>query len=128
MKLNGTLWPGEDPSWSRGEPGDPVVEAMWDSFEDMHTFPITRKQVLALGKDPEIAARYDDAYWGLGEDAYIAALDSQHKMHCLNELRKVAFADYGANPQKKKLRDIDWIHLRHCTDMLTQVGNTIIVN
>jgi hypothetical protein len=94
----------------------------WDSFEDLHTFPITRKQVLAPGKDPETAARYDDEYWGMGDDAYIAALDSQHKMHCLNELRKSAFADYGKNnPNKKKMRELDWIHLRHCTDMLVQV-------
>ncbi|KAN0099595.1 protein of unknown function (DUF3328) domain containing protein [Hyaloscypha variabilis] len=121
VRLNGTLWPTEGLSWSRREPGDPIAEAIWDSFEDMHTFPITRKQVLALGKDPETAARYDDEYWGMGDDAYIAALDSQHKMHCLNELRKTAFADYGEkNPNKKKMRELDWIHLRHCTDILTQ--------
>jgi len=89
----------------------------------MHTFPITREQVLALGKDPETAARYDNEYWGLGDDAYIAALDSQHKMHCLNEIRKNAFADYGIDaPPKKVHSKLGWIHLRHCMDMLAQVG------
>lgn len=122
VKLNGTLWPRDDIPWSRREPGDPIGEAMWDSFEDMHTFPITRKQVLALGKDPETVARYDNAYWGMGDDAYIAALDSQHKMHCLNAMRKMAFSDYGSNnPFKKVHSQLGWIHLRHCMDMLTQV-------
>jgi Mycotoxin biosynthesis protein UstYa len=122
VKFNGTLWPMEDLSWSRREPGDPIAEAMWDSFEDMHTFPITRKQILALGKDPETAARCDSEYWGMGDDAYIAVLDTQHKMHCLNEIRKMAFADYGRGyPPVRKQRELDWIHLRHCMDMLVQV-------
>jgi hypothetical protein len=104
------------------EPGNPIAEAMWESFEDMHTFPITRDQVLALGKDPRTAARYDPEYWGMGDDAYIAALDSQHKMHCLNEIRKAAFAEYGQEkPPKVVHSQLGWIHLRHCMDMLTQV-------
>lgn len=95
---------------------------MWDSFEDMHTFPITREQVLALGKDPQTAARYDNDYWGMGDDAYIAALDSQHKMHCLNAIRQMAFLNYDKKNNFKEVKSpLGWIHMRHCMDMLAQV-------
>ena len=121
MQLNGSLWPGENPSWSRKEIGDPEAEIIWDALADVETFPITRDDVVALGKDPETVARYPNEQFGLGEEAYIAALDIQHKVHCLSELRKTAFANYGQNtPRVKAHSQLWWIHLRHCLDMLTQ--------
>lgn len=121
VRMNGTLFPPTDPSWSRLPFGDPVGEAMWESFERVPPFPITREQVVALGKDPETVARLEDDYWGMGDDMYIASLDIQHKVHCLNELRKMAFADFGDDAPKKKTHgQLWWIHLRHCTDMLAQ--------
>ena len=119
--LNGTLWPRNEPSFSRKEPGGPEAEAVWNSFETFSRFPITREDVIALGKDPNTVARFPDETFGLGDGAYIAALDIQHKLHCLNELRKMAFADYGKQtPKKKAHSQLWWIHLRHCVDMLTQ--------
>jgi hypothetical protein len=94
---------------------------MWESFEEMPTFPITREEILALGKDPETSARFPDGEFGLGDEAYIASLDVLHKIHCLNELRKMTFADYGEDtPTKKGHGRLWWVHLRHCVDMLTQ--------
>lgn len=108
-------------SWARREPGDPVAEAIWESLEIVPAIAITRDDVLGLGKDPELVARFDDTLFGLGDDAYVATLDIQHKIHCLNELRKMAFADYGEDaPEKKVHGQMWWIHLRHCTDMLAQ--------
>lgn len=119
VKFNGTLWPPLNPSFSRKEPGDPEAEERWEAFEPQLTFPITRDQVVTLGKDPEIAARYSDEHWGLGEDVYIATLDATHQVHCLNELRKMDFLDYGNNTPAKKIHgQLWWIHLRHCVDML----------
>ena len=121
MKLNGSLWPGHEPSWSRREIGDPEAEQIWDAFELMENFPITRQDVVRQGKDPDTAARYPNEDFGLGEEAYIASLDVQHKIHCLNELRKMTFEDYGeSEPKSKPHGKLWWIHLRHCLDMLTQ--------
>lgn len=121
VQLNGTLWPGGNPSWSRKEIGDPEAEGVWEALEPSDTFPITHDDVIALGKNPKSAARYPNKDFGLGEEAYIASLDIQHKLHCLNELRKMTFADYGeSTPKKKAHGQLWWIHLRHCVDMLTQ--------
>ena len=87
----------------------------------MPVFPITGKDVAAMGKDPALAARFPDEVFGLGDDAYVASLDIQHKIHCVNELRKMSFADYGEDtPTKKGHGRLWWVHLRHCVDMLAQ--------
>ena len=108
VQLNGTIWPAENPSWSRKEIGDPEAEAIWETFEQISPFFITRDDVIALGKDLETVARYPDEDFGLGEEAYIAALDIQHKIHCLNELRKTAFSDYGKTTQDDAKRKTTW--------------------
>lgn len=102
------------------EPG-PDADKAWDYYESVRPVRITKSDVLRLGKDPRTAARYEDSVFELGSDAYIAPLDVFHQIHCLNELRKNAFADYGEErPTKKKHGRLWWIHLRHCTDMLLQ--------
>ena len=107
--------------WSRKEIGDPEAEKVWETFEKLDTFPITYDDIIALGKDPDTAVRYPNENFGLGEEAYVASLDIQHKIHCLNELRKMTFADYNKSAPKKKAHgQLWWIHLRHCVDMLTQ--------
>jgi hypothetical protein len=95
-------------SWTRRPPGDEIGESMWQSFEDVPTFPITREQVIALGKDPETTAKFEDDFWSLGDDAYIASLDFQHKLHCLNSLRKMAFSDFGNNAPEKTTHGQLW--------------------
>ena len=112
----------------------------------MRLLPISSAEVRKLGKDTAHVARFDPALFpGLGDDAYVATLDLSHQVHCLNELRKMAFVDYpydagddggdwdpaaaatGAGPKlvppmtrSKKHSRLFWIHLRHCTDMLLQ--------
>lgn len=123
VQIHGTLFPPaeEDMHWAWREPGDSAGEAMWESFELLPMIPITADEVRGLGKDPETVARFDDELFGHGDDAYIASLDIQHKLHCLNELRKMAFEDYGDdNAEKKAHGQVSWIHLRHCTAMLAQ--------
>ena len=120
VKFNGTLFPSKNPSWSRLEPS-PEVDLLWEKYEPKNIFPITRADVVALGKDPETAARFPDEYWHMGDDAYVASLDAFHKTHCLNELRKMTFEDYGRyKPLKHQHGKLWWIHLRHCVDMLMQ--------
>lgn len=119
--FNGTIWPASEEGWSRLEKGDPDAEAQWESFESVEHFPITRAQVIALGKDPHTAAKFDNDIFGFGDDAYIASLDSSHKMHCLNELRKAAFENYGRHKMvSKQHSQLWWLHKRHCLDLIAQ--------
>lgn len=74
-----------------------------------------------VGKDPATVAMYDDEYWHFGDNAYVAALDFPHQVHCLNVVRKAALANYGkhgdtiSDPGK-----FYWTHLGHCVDILMQ--------
>lgn len=47
-----------------------------------------------MGKNPDTVAKLEDEIWGLGDDAYVAALDIFHNLHCLNTLRQAAYANY----------------------------------
>ena len=119
VKFNGTLWPSENPSWMRQEPS-PEVDAIWETYEPMDVFSISREDVIGLGKDPNFAVTLDERF-GLGPDRYLASFDMLHKTHCLNELRKMTFEAYGENgPVKKRHGRFWWVHLRHCVDMLMQ--------
>lgn len=75
--LNGTLFALPEVSIAREEPGAENDEA-WHKFEKVLTHVVTREQILKLGKDPDTVARFNDEYWGLGDDAYMVQLDVMH--------------------------------------------------
>ncbi|KAF7181872.1 hypothetical protein CNMCM7691_001169 [Aspergillus felis] len=119
-KLNGTLFAKPEVSIAREEPGV-ENDAAWAQYEKVLTHVVTREQILKLGKNPETVARFDNDYWGMGEDAYMVQMDVMHQIHCLNLLRKAAFADYpGYEPGLDEKDKMWWIHLGHCTDILLQ--------
>jgi len=64
-------------------------------------FTITRADVLALRKDPDTIALFPDGIFGHGSDAYVASLDSLHRLHCPNKVRKMAFEDVGEESPSK---------------------------
>jgi len=82
---------------------------------------VTAAQLRAMGVDPSTAAKLDDETWGLGDDAYITALDVYHQLHCLNTLRQIA---YGEKYYPKVMANHDkpiWkVHVDHCVDILMQ--------
>ncbi|KAJ5266887.1 hypothetical protein N7478_009695 [Penicillium angulare] len=118
--LNGTLFALPEVSIAREEPG-PENDEAWHKFEKVLTHVVTREQIIKLGKDPETVARFNDEYWGLGDDAYMVQLDVMHQIHCLNLLRKSAFESYpGYEPELDVKDKMWWIHLGHCTDILLQ--------
>lgn len=116
-QLNGSLYPGPKPGPWYGLPTDPNAEAAWIEFEHIRTIPLTKAQVLALGKDPSLTAKFEDAFWHMGEETYVGALDFFHQIHCLNMLRKAAFSG-NAGLAGSKAQEV--VHLQHCTDMLMQ--------
>lgn len=123
IQFNGTIWPGPNPFWARKAPSDEVDQIWRSQFDPIWAIPITSSDVLKLGKDPSVVAKFEDDFWGLGDDAYIGALDVVHQMHCLNAIREYAFADYAEDresPTKKRHGDMQWLHLQHCVDIIAQ--------
>ncbi|KAF2170713.1 hypothetical protein M409DRAFT_19527 [Zasmidium cellare ATCC 36951] len=113
--LNGSLYQGSS-VW-HDLPSDPVAEEAWDQFEHIRTTSLTSAQLLAMGKEPSTVAKYEDKIWHMGDDAYVGTLDFFHQVHCLNMLRKAAFAGNAAMPSWPV---VETIHLQHCTGMLMQ--------
>lgn len=122
---NGTFWPPNRPdggSAARKLP-NPEAEAIWNDWEQTIVVPVTASGIRQLGKDPSTAAKLEDDVWGLGDDAYAAVLDVFHQIHCLNQLRKFAYADYyhmkiaNADPEALTTHEV---HTNHCVDILLQ--------
>ncbi|KAI3391312.1 hypothetical protein diail_7600 [Diaporthe ilicicola] len=122
---NGTFWPANRPdggSIARHMP-NPSDEALWDDWELTTVVPVTAAGIRELGKDPSTTAKLEDSVWGLGDDAYAAVLDVFHQIHCLNQLRKFAYADYyhmkiaNADPEALTTHEV---HTNHCVDILLQ--------
>ncbi|KAL4882590.1 hypothetical protein BJY04DRAFT_217086 [Aspergillus karnatakaensis] len=118
--LNGTLFPLPEISIAREEPG-PENDAKWAEYEKILTIVVTREEIVKLGKDPDTVARFEDAYWGLGDDAYMVQFDVMHQIHCLNILRRAAYAEYPGYVGMTDARDkMWWIHIGHCLDIVLQ--------
>ncbi|OCK79905.1 hypothetical protein K432DRAFT_435058 [Lepidopterella palustris CBS 459.81] len=116
--VNGSLF--NDP-WSiyREVPSVAVDEA-WDEISEIGFFPISGNDVKRLGKDPSQTVRIPEA-WGYGADKYLAQLDGQHAIHCLNALRKYSHYDYYY--REKWGDDIPPLHVAHrshCVSILLQ--------
>ncbi|KAG5984154.1 hypothetical protein E4U55_005867 [Claviceps digitariae] len=121
-RINGTVMPAGKLSIARQFP-NPEADAIWENdIELIRPIPVTRDQILRMGKDPDTVAKLEDEVWGLGDDAYVAALDVFHNLHCLNALRQAAYANYYnqtiADATKKN--SLTEIHLNHCVDILFQ--------
>ncbi|KAH6606190.1 tat pathway signal sequence [Trichoderma cornu-damae] len=60
----------------------PIVGEAWDRVSDLGVIPLTAKQVLKLGKDPDTVVKAP-ADWDAGENAYLGQIDGIHLLHCL---------------------------------------------
>lgn len=119
--INGTVVAPEHPSIARQFPNS-EADAQWEQDIDLiRPIAITREQIIKMGKNPETVAKLEDQDWGLGDNAYVAALDVFHNLHCLNTLRRAAYGTYysisaDANNRNGHLEG----HLNHCADILFQ--------
>ncbi|KAI1211437.1 uncharacterized protein F4807DRAFT_466691 [Annulohypoxylon truncatum] len=119
--LNGSLWLGENPPIWRAIPDSDEVEEIWENFEYVRPIALRRDQILAMGKDPDTVAKFNNDYWGLGDDAYVGALDLFHQVHCLNVLRHEAFRYHDREGETvPKWNSIHWIHIQHCVGMMME--------
>ncbi|KAG4438818.1 hypothetical protein IFR05_005709 [Cadophora sp. M221] len=135
QQINGTLLMPKESSIARQDP-NPEADAIWEDLELIRTIVISGDEVRKLGKDPATAAKFDNEYWGFGDDAYMAQIDVFHQLHCLNELRKLTYpAYYNSFPNSTSESGHDhehghharsrysklWqIHIGHCVDILMQ--------
>ncbi|KAK3180011.1 hypothetical protein K4F52_008589 [Lecanicillium sp. MT-2017a] len=121
-KVNGTLFPPKEASIARQLP-NPAADAIWEEWELTRVFPLTRAQIIKMGKDPSYVAKLENNIWGLGDDAYAGTFDIFHQLHCLNSLRQIAYGGYynrsmvNANLTTPTIHEV---HVNHCVDMLMQ--------
>ena len=121
-RMDGTLLNTKPPVIYRREPRHDV-DAAWAALYDTRPIPLTRDQVLAIGKDPAQAVRIPES-WGRGNDSYFGRLDVFHQLHCLDALRREARFDHyyaarypgGFNTTSR----LHQLHLTHCAWMLAQ--------
>ncbi|KAJ6442431.1 hypothetical protein O9K51_05990 [Purpureocillium lavendulum] len=121
-KINGSVKPAGELSIARQFP-NPAADAIWDEdIELIRPIPITREQIIKLGKNPDTVAKLEDHIWGLGDNAYVAALDIFHNLHCLNSLRQAAYGRYynQTMAEATHFHSRTETHLNHCVDILYQ--------
>jgi hypothetical protein len=120
-KMNATVFPAKHGASVARELPSRAADEIWDGWEEIVWFPITRNDILRMGKDPSTAVKLENAVWELGDDAYLADYSVSHQIHCLNSLRHIAYASYynttTGNPHKMGMKEI---HINHCVDMLLQ--------
>ena len=119
--MNGTLMDVDPVPFSRQAPS-PSVDAAWDRISTRNPIVIGRSDVLALGKDPDNAARWPASF---GADKYVGKIDVFHQIHCLNMLRQSLrwnFDYYYAAefPPGKSVDTFHTSHVDHCVSILLE--------
>ncbi|KAH6723499.1 hypothetical protein BKA61DRAFT_685946 [Leptodontidium sp. MPI-SDFR-AT-0119] len=116
-KINGTFPP------PRQRP-NPTADKVWDEILIDRFIPISRAEIVKMGKNPDTAVKLLDSDWGLGGDAYAAGLDVFHQLHCVDFLRRTAYGTYynETSPLQAggKLHMAE-VHVNHCVDLVGKV-------
>lgn len=105
------------------------ADVKWHEIGNPTWITISSSEAVSLGKDPEVLVRAPED-WGYGEDRYIAMLDLNHQLHCIDQLRRAAFRD--EYPVTKDERwDFQKEHWMHCVHILKQnvicTGSTEVI-
>lgn len=115
--MNGTFLETGTKDIFRQDPS-PEVDAAWDRIQTRDGVPISRLDVIRLGKDPDDAAKFPESF-GFGNEAYIAKVDVFHQIHCLNTLRMNLRNNfdyyYGSEfPNGTATTKFHDLHVSHC--------------
>ncbi|OLN97666.1 hypothetical protein CCHL11_09626 [Colletotrichum chlorophyti] len=97
------------------------MDAKWDLLGNLDPVAITADEVISLGKNPSTTARWPESF-GLGSDAYIAAPNALHHLHCLDWIRRDLNSDHpehdGGRFQNAKRSTLHRFHTQHCLYVL----------
>ncbi|KAI1415852.1 hypothetical protein F5Y13DRAFT_186706 [Hypoxylon sp. FL1857] len=119
--VQGTLFPAKEGASIARELPNAAADELWEEWELSRFYPLTRDDVVRMGKDPSTIPKLEDTEWGLGEDAYLGAFDVYHQIHCLNTLRKNAYGGYyHRKTGNHSVMGLPEIHINHCVDILLQ--------
>ncbi|KAI1452641.1 hypothetical protein F4805DRAFT_470695 [Annulohypoxylon moriforme] len=119
--VQGTLFPAKDGASIARELPNPIADELWDEWELSRFYPLTRDDIIRMGKDPSTVTKLEDSEWGLGDDAYLGAFDVYHQIHCLNTLRHNAYRGYyHLTTRNHSVMGLPEIHINHCVDILLQ--------
>ncbi|KAL3417154.1 hypothetical protein PVAG01_11154 [Phlyctema vagabunda] len=119
--MNATLLESYPSSIYRQKPSHDV-DLAWKRLANICPIPLTREDVMKVGKDPKQAAKWPESF-GFGPDAYIGRVDVFHQIHCLDTLRREAYFDhyYGKKwPHGTPTSDLHQTHVSHCIYLLLQ--------
>jgi hypothetical protein len=99
----------------------PEVDAAWDYLTHQLPHAISKEDVVKLGKDPRMTAKWPEE-WGFGPESYIAELDIVHTVHCLNAIRRdVHWRHYfGDTYPDGKFPELHRTHTDHCINIILQ--------
>ncbi|EXJ76119.1 uncharacterized protein A1O5_00627 [Cladophialophora psammophila CBS 110553] len=103
------------------QPPSPAVDAAWNNLSNKNTIWVSSSDIIRMGKDPKTVAKFPESF-NLGPDAYAAELDSLHRIHCLNSLRKEIYYDYYFRDRfgDGKPPALHQAHTEHCLYVLLQ--------
>ncbi|KAK6954797.1 hypothetical protein Daesc_004766 [Daldinia eschscholtzii] len=120
-KIQGTLFPDKESASIARELPNAAADEIWEEWELSRFYPLTRDEIVRMGKDPSTVPKLEDSEWGLGDDAYVGAFDVYHQIHCLNALRQNAYRGYyKLTTRNHTVMGLPEIHINHCVDILLQ--------
>ncbi|RDW88163.1 hypothetical protein BP6252_00195 [Coleophoma cylindrospora] len=119
-----------------GFPPDPFralpskfADDAWHATAEPTWITITDAEARSLGKNPADLVRAPEE-WGHGSNKYIAMMDLNHQLHCVNQLRKAAFREEYPVAHGDRW-DFQKEHWMHCVHILYQnvmcTGSTEII-
>ncbi|KAL3421692.1 hypothetical protein PVAG01_05848 [Phlyctema vagabunda] len=121
-RMEATLLLPQNPSIFRQDPSL-EVDIAWKEMWDSRPVPVSKGQVLAMGKDPAEAVQIPED-WGYGSEKYFGRVDVFHQIHCLDALRReVHFEHYYGKKYPngyKDTTDFHRLHVSHCIHLLLQ--------
>jgi len=103
----------------------PEADAAWNRVASIRILTLTGDDLKRMGRNKDEAAKVP-LEWARGDDLYPAFLDSQHLLHCLNEVRMYAWFPYyyedkyGPGSNTMNMPPIHQAHLRHCLSVLLE--------
>jgi hypothetical protein len=128
--VNGSFFSETDPpDIFRALPSKEVDEA-WHKIGKPTWITISAPEAVSLSKDPSQLVRAP-ADWGHGPDRYIAMLDLNHQLHCIDQLRRAAFRDEYPVDLNSSRGPFTKEHWMHCVHILYQnvmcAGSTEVI-